>query len=344
MKRKFIFPASLAALALLTACHNGENEFSDFDYQTVYFANQYGMRTVELGTDEFTDLTPDNNHDVYIKAAWGGGYTNRKNVVIDFVVDPALVDGFYFKDSDQLVEVMPEDYYTIDDNKITIPSGQIGGGVRVHLTDKFFADRKSVGNCYVIPVRMTDVAGADRILTGTATEENPVLTNDAHWSVQPKNFILYGVKFVNPWHGQYLRRGVDNAVVDGQSSILVRHSQYVENDEVVDLTTSAFKEDVLPIKVKDAQGGDHTINVVLTFADDNSCTLSSATEGASVSGSGKFVTKGEKQSLGGKDRDAIYLDYTLEMPASNMKFESKDTLVLRTRNVYGSQAFNIERK
>ena len=344
MKRKFIIPTSLAALALMTACHNGENEFSDFDYQTVYFANQYGMRTVELGTDENVDLTSDNNHEVKIVAAWGGGYTNRKNVIIDFVVDPSLVDGFYFKDTDQLVEVMPEDYYTIEDTQIRIPSGQINGGVKVRLTDKFFADRKAVGSCYVIPVRMTDVAGADRILTGTPTEENPVLTNDAHWSVQPKNFILYGVKFVNPWHGQYLRRGVDNATVDGQVSSLVRHSQYVENDEVVDLSTSAYMEDVLPIKVKDAAGTDHTVNVVLTFADDNSCTLSSATEGTTVSGSGKFVSKGEKQSLGGKDRDAIYLDYTLDMPAGNLKFETKDTLVLRTRNVYGSQAFSIERK
>ena len=344
MKRKFIIPVSLAAMALLSACHNGEQEFTDFDYQTVYFANQYGMRTIELGTDEFVDLTADNNHEVSIVAAWGGGYTNRKNVVIDYVVDPSLVDGFYFKDSDQLVEVMPADYYTIEENQIRIPSGHINGGVKVRLTDKFFADRKAVGNCYVIPVRMTDVSGADRILTGTATEENPVLTNDAHWSEQPKNFMLYGVKFVNPWHGQYLRRGVDNATVDGQASKIVRHSKYVENDEVVDLSTTAFKEDVLPVKVKDAQGGDHTVDVVLTFADDNSCTLSSGTEGAAVSGSGRFVAKGEKQSLGGKDRDAIYLEYTMDIPEKNMKFESRDTLVLRTRNVYGAQAFSIERK
>ncbi|MDE6633195.1 MAG: DUF1735 domain-containing protein [Muribaculaceae bacterium] len=344
MKHNFLIPTSIAALALLAACSNGNNEFPDFDYQTVYFANQYGMRVLELGEDEFVDLTADNNHEANIVAAWGGGYTNKKNVVIDYVVDPALVDGFYFKDTDQLVEVMPEDYYTIESNQIRIPSGSIKGGVKVHFTEKFFADPKSVGNCYVIPVRMTDVAGADKIITGTATEENPVLTNDAHWSVQPKNFMLYGVKYVNPWHGQYLRRGVDNAIIDGASSKLVRHAEYVENDEVVDLSTSAYKEDILPVTVKDAQGGDHTYNLLLTFADDNSCTLSSASDGATVTGTGKFVSKGEKKSLGGKDRDAIYLDYTLDIPAQNMKFESKDTLVLRTRNVYGAYAFGIERK
>ena len=344
MKHNFLIPSSIAALALLAACTNGDNEFSDFDYQTVYFANQYAMRTVELGVDDNVDLTSDNNHEVNIVATWGGGYNNKKNVLIDYVVDPSLVDGFYFKDSDQLVEVMPSDYYTIDENKINIPSGKTMGGVKVHLTDKFFADKKAIDHCYVIPVRMTDVSGADRILTGTPTEENPVLTNDAHWSVQPKNFMLFGVKYVNPWHGQYLRRGVDNATIEGQASKLVRHSEYVENDEVVDLTTSAYKEDILPVKVKDAAGNDHTVDVLLSFTDDNSCTLSSASEDATVSGTGKFVSKGEKKSLGGKDRDAIYLDYTLEIPASNMKFESKDTLVLRTRNVYGAQAFSIERK
>ncbi len=344
MKHNFLIPSSIAALALLAACENGNQEFPDFDYQTVYFANQYAMRTIELGADDNVDLTADNNHQVSILAAWGGGYNNNRNVFIDYVVDPSLVDGFYFKDSDQLVEVMPADYYTLDEDKIKIPSGSINGGITVHLTDKFFADPKAVGHCYVIPVRMTDVTGADKILTGTPADENPVLTDDSQWSIQPKNFVLYGVKYVNPWHGQYLRRGVDNAIIDGQNSQIVRHSQFVENDEVVDVTTSAFKEDVLPVKVKDAQGNDHTFNLILNFADDNTCTLSSISSDAVVTGSGKFVSKGEKNSLGGKDRDAIYLDYTLDMPGLNMQYASKDTLVLRTRNVYGAYAFSIERK
>lgn len=344
MKRNFIIPISLAMMAMFTACENGKNEFPDFDYQTVYFANQYAMRTLELGTDEFVDLTADNNHETTILATWGGGYSNENNVLIDYVVDPSIVEEFYFKDSDQLVEVMPEDYYVIEDKQIRIPSGSTMGGLKVKLTDKFFADKKSVGQCYVIPVRMTSATGVDSILSGKPLELNPVLTNDAHWSVQPKNFILYGIKYANPWHGEYLRRGVDNATVDGEASKIVRHNEYVENDEVVEVSTTAFKEDILPIKVTDAQGNDHTYNMIITFGDDNSCTLSSASDGATITGSGKFVSKGEKQSLGGKDRDAIYLDYTLDVPASNMKFETRDTLVLRTRNVYGAHAFSIERK
>lgn len=344
MKPQYLISAFLGAAALLTSCENGNNDFPDFDYQTVYFANQYAMRTVELGVDENVELTDDNLHQVKIKAAWGGGYSNKKNVLIDYVVDASLTDGLYFKDSGSSIEVMPSDYYTIDEKQIQIPSGQTMGGVTVHLTDKFFADPKSVTECYVIPLRMTAVTGADSILSGKAAEPNPVLTNDSHWSVQPQNFILYGVKYVNPWHGQYLRRGVDQATINGNEAKIVRHHQYVENDEVVDLSTSAYKEDILPITVKDVEGNNVTVNVRLSFSDDNSCTLSTDDEGVNVSGNGKFVSKGEKKSLGGKDRDAIYLSYTMDLIEKGMKFVSTDTLVLRTRNVYGASAFGIERK
>lgn len=185
MNTKYLLSA-LAGAALLSACHNGDKEFPDFDYQSVYFANQYAMRTIELGEDENVDLTPDNLHQFSIAATWGGGYSNKRNVVIDYKIDPTLVDGFYFKDTDQLVEVMPAEYYTVEDDRIVIPSGKTMGGIKVRLTDSFFADPKATQACYVIPVMMTDVAGADRILTGTPAEENPVYTNDAHWSVLPK--------------------------------------------------------------------------------------------------------------------------------------------------------------
>ena len=46
----------LAALTLaLTACENGDQEFPDYDYRTVYFAYQYPVRTLVLGEDEGTN-------------------------------------------------------------------------------------------------------------------------------------------------------------------------------------------------------------------------------------------------------------------------------------------------
>ena len=92
MKKKLAYIGLASLLLSFTACESSDNEFSDFDYQ-------YGLRTIELGEDEFLDNSLDNQHKVSIKAAWGGGYTNRKNVIIDTQVDESLCENLYFKGS-----------------------------------------------------------------------------------------------------------------------------------------------------------------------------------------------------------------------------------------------------
>lgn len=344
MKKNLIYFGLASLLLSITACESSDNEFPDFDYQTVYFANQYALRTLELGEDMYVDNSIDNEHKVVINAAWGGGYTNRENVVIDYVVDESLCDGLYFKDTEIPLTPMPASYYQLASDKINIPSGSIMGGVEVQLTDAFFADEKSLSNNYVIPLRMTGVVGADSILQGEAAVDDPMLTNSGDWTVQPKNFVLYAVKYVNPQHGEYLRRGVDQAVINGTSSQIVRHEQYVENDEVVYVTTKSLNDNILSLSTEDASGTLFDYEVYLSFADDGTCTVSSTSDDLIVSGTGKFVTDGEKNSLGGKDRDAIYLDYTVDFKSKNMTYATKDTLVLRTRGVYGGTTFDIDIK
>lgn len=344
MKKNLIYFGLASLLLSFTSCESSDNEFPDFDYQTVYFANQYALRTIELGEDEFVDNSIDNEHKVSINAAWGGGYTNRKNVIIDYVVDESLCDNLYFKGTDTPVTPMPSSYYTLTSDQINIPSGSIMGGVVVQLTDAFFADEKSLSNNYVIPLRMTDVQGADSILQGKPAVTDPVLTNSGDWSVQPKNFVLYAVKYVNPQHGEYMRRGIDQAVINGTSSEIVRHQQYVEKDERVYVTTKSLTDNILSLSTNDASGNLFNYDVRLSFADDGTCTVSSTSDDLEVSGTGKFVRDGEKNSLGGKDRDAIYLDYTVDFKTKNMKYATKDTLVLSTRGVQGGTTFDIDIK
>ena len=341
MKKNLAYIGLASLIMAFASCESGDNEFPDFDYQTVYFANQYGLRTIELGESEFVDNTLDNQHKMKINAAWGGGYTNRRNVIIDFKIDESLCDNLYFKSTNQPLVPMPASYYKLASDQITIPQGQIMAGVEVQLTDAFFADEKSTGENYVIPLLMTAVQGADSILQGKAVVENPVLTNSGDGSVQPQNFVLYAVKYVNPWHGEYLRRGVDHAAIGGVSKDIVRHEQFVENDEVVNISTKSLKDNLLPLKIKDAGGKDVSYTVRLTFTDDGTCTLSSGSEDVVVSGSGKFVRKGEKNSLGGKDRNALYLDYTVNLTNNNIQVATKDTLVLRTRNVQGGMSLGV---
>ena len=305
MKKKLAYIGLASLLLSFTACESSDNEFSDFDYQTVYFANQYGLRTIELGEDEFLDNSLDNQHKVSIKAAWGGGYTNRKNVIIDTQVDESLCENLYFKGSNTPVTPMPTSYYTLAANQINIPKGEVRGGEEELFTDA-------------------------------------MLTNSGDWSVQPKNFVLYAVKYVNPWHGEYLRRGVDQAVINGVSSQLVRHQQYVEKDEKVNITTESLKDNILSLSTKDAQGNLFNYNLSLTFTEDGNCTVGSTSDDLIISGTGKFVKKGEKNSLGGKDRNANYLDYTIDFKTKNMQYATKDTLVLSSRAVQGGKSFEIE--
>ena len=81
----YIFGIVLVA-GSLAACDNQDIEFDDYKFQAVYFGSQYPVRTLQLGDDEFMDLTLDNQHKFKIMATMGGTYSNNRNRIIDFVV------------------------------------------------------------------------------------------------------------------------------------------------------------------------------------------------------------------------------------------------------------------
>lgn len=334
MKMNKIFMWMAVIAATLTSCENQDITYSDFDYQTVYFANQYPVRTVELGEDLYVDNSIDNLHKVEIKATMGGVRENKKDVVISFKVDESLCNGLYFASSGAKILPMPSEYYKLASNQITIPSGSVLGGVEVQLTDAFFADPNSLTNTYVIPLLITGVQGADSILQGKPLVSNPNRCVDANWSVKPRDFVLYTVKYINPWQGNYLRRGIDQITkADGTTVTSTRHTQYVENNELVNISTNSLKVSTLPLSIRDSQGNAVKYNLVLTFADDGTCTVSSNNSNYEISGSGKFVSKGEKKSIGGYDRNALYLDYNVKFKSLNLQYSTKDTLVVRDRGV-----------
>lgn len=305
--KKFLIPALL--IAVLASC-NKEKEFPDYDYQTVYFAYQYPVRTITLGEDIF-DTQLDNLHKCRIMATTGGVYSSRKDVTIGITVDNSLVNPPQIFKGGSDILLMPANYYSFASNNIVIPKGSLTGGVEVQLTDAFFNDAQAVKNTYVIPVRMSAKTNADSILAG-------------------KDFILYAVKYVNPWHGNYLRRGKD-LITGSVNETKVRHQQYVENDEVNKLSTRSMKDVEFPVVYKDQNGVNISCTLLLTFDDAGKCTVSSATNNITASGNGSFVKKGEKNSWGSKDRDAIYLNYQVNM--AGLQVASTDTLVLRDRAV-----------
>ncbi len=198
---------SLAALSMV-ACENTESEFDDFTFQAVYFAQQTPVRTITLGEDIFsTEL--DNGHDFEVYATLSGVYENKKDRTIQIEIDNELVNGLYFKGTENPVEALPSDYYELQSKQIVIPSGKTMGCVKVHLTEKFFQDPKSVSTNYVLPVKMVSQQGADTILSGIKkfANEDPSLSHSNQWTEVPKNYTLYGVKYKNEYTGNWIVSG-----------------------------------------------------------------------------------------------------------------------------------------
>jgi hypothetical protein len=334
MKINKIIIGIVASAGLLASCKNDQVVYPNYNYSTVYFAYQYPLRTVELGEDLFVDNSLDNQHKVTINATMGGVYDNTKDVLIDVKVDETLLNNVFFSNGGPKVTALPAQYYQLASNQIKIPAGSIVGGVQVQLTDAFFADPASLTTNYVIPLVMTRMTGADSILRGSPSVANPSRVKAANWSVQPKDYILYGLKFINPWQGDYLRKGVDQITpAGGTTTTNIRHTPYVENNQLVNITTASLKTANLALSIKNSAGTLVPYTLVLTFADNGTCTVGGNSSSYDISGTGKFVSNGEKNSIGGSDRSAIYLDYSVNFKNLNVNYATKDTLIVRDRGL-----------
>lgn len=364
--KRYIYGAVLGVLTLsFASCYNSENEFPDFDGgTTAYFAYQYPVRTLILGNDIY-DNSLDNEHKCRIWATMGGAYHGR-DAVASIVVDESLCDNLYFVDAggnpSTLVTPMPSDYYELLSNNIPY-KGDSRGYVEVKFTDKFFQDPKALENTYVIPLVMTSVKGIDRILIGTPREGlTPSRTNVEDWDVLAKDYVLYCVKYMNPWQGKYIRRGVDLVTEGGTTTEIVRKDfslvnsdveRYTENpinqnDEVCGIITKNMTQAIFPVSFK-TSGASISCNLILTF-NGNQCTISTDDENVTATGSGEFIAKGsgkpeykdyQWQGEGKADeRDILRLSYNVNFESSNIQVSTNDTLVVQTRESNKKEFFS----
>jgi len=315
---KYIYGVVLGAFSLTyTSCYNAEQEFPDYEGgTTAYFAYQYPVRTLVLGNDIY-DNSLDNAHKCRIWSTMGGAYGGR-DAIVDIAVDESLCDNLYFTDEGgnaaAPVLPMPSAYYKLASN--TIPyNGGARGYVEVQFTDAFFNDEKAIENTYVIPLLMKSVKGIDHILTGTPREGlSPSRTNTEDWEILAKDYVLYCVKYMNPWQGKYIRRGVDNVTENGVTNAVVRKDfslintdieHYTENpvnqnDEICGINTKNMRQAIFPVAInigKDASGDarpSQLCNLILTF-DGDKCTISNDDEEVPSTGSGEFIVKGTEK-------------------------------------------------
>ncbi len=356
--KKYIYGVVLGTMALTySSCNNADHEFPDYEGgTTAYFAYQFPVRTLVLGNDIY-DNTLDNAHKCQIWSTMGGAYGGR-DAYADIVVDESLCDNLYFVDEGgnpaAPVLPMPSSYYSLASNQIAY-NGDSRGYVEVQFTDAFFSDPKAIENTYVIPLVMTGVRGIDQILTGTPLEgQSPSRTDTENWGVLAKDYVLYCVKYMNPWQGKYIRRGVDNVTEKGKVTQVVRQDfslvnsdlEHLKenpvnaNDEVCGITTKNMSQAIFPVSFK-TSGASLSCNLILSF-DGNKCTISTDDENVTATGSGEFIAKGTEKSeykdfqWGSNNgelvqRDILRLAYDVNFSKDNVQVSTNDTLVVQTR-------------
>ena len=329
---KKFFLASLVLLTVFTAC-NKDWQFPDYKYSTVYFPYQSPVRTLVLGEDIF-DNTLDNQRKFIIMATMGGVYENKKNVVLDVALDNTLAQRLKFGTNGDSLFAMPSSYYILPQNmKITIPAGKVMGGLEIQLTDAFFADPRSVKNTFVVPLKIMSVSNADSVLRGSTTKASPDPRLIGDWAVAPKDFVLYAVKYINPYHGVYLRRGVAEVKGNGNTALdttVVYRNAFVEKDEVVNLFTRSLTQDTISLNSKNRGNVNVPFRLVLNFDNSDNIVVSAPSSASfTVTGNGKFVKKGDM--WGNEKRDVMHLKYQINFGTTTHSLT--DTLVLRDRGV-----------
>lgn len=342
MKKIIIY---LTLIIGIMACKDQEFGFYDFDHTAVYFPIQLPLRTLSMGEDRI-DNTLDRNLQLDIGVSIGGLYgTNNNNWTVDFVVDNSLTDSVYsiINDDTNKIHPLPTEYYTLDATSlVTIPKGSFNGSIRVQLTDAFFDDPISISGAYVVPLRLTNTS-ADSILVGTPASvdlQNPDKRDLRDWEAgkSPKDWVLYGIKYINGYHGSYLQRG-QTIIYSGSTPIdtVFYRDRHVERDNIVFLKTSGKTMVVTDFISQNKSGtGGYAMN--LEFSNMRGTPGGPITitpsEGSlyAVTGSGEFMDrKTSTESIIGIDMQSMHLNYTYE--AEGNTYVATDTLVFRDRDL-----------
>lgn len=327
-------------IAGIFGCKDQVIEFPDYELKAVYFPLQLPLRSLSIGEDR-VDNSLDREYKFDIGVSIGGMYENYQDWTVDYVVDPALTDSVY-NSSDIKIRPLPQAYYTLSPaNTVIIPKGSFNGLIRVQLTDEFFADTLALLGAYVIPLRLT-ATSADSILKGKSALPTGVVPDErvkADWESMkdPKNWVMFGIKYVNAYHGWYLHRGRDIRVETATGihvDTVIFRDKYRERDPLIKLA-SVGKTKAITDGIADKKGADYSMT--LEFGNDTGASgdiVIKPVEGKpyAVTGTGKYFDKAnssEQWSL--LTWQSMYLNYSYVDGAYT--HHVVDTLVFRDRDL-----------
>ncbi|MCR5455255.1 MAG: DUF5627 domain-containing protein [Bacteroidales bacterium] len=337
---KYVSFSALALAAGLTACHNGDIEFDDYEGGiSVYFPYQTPVRTLVMGEDTYnTDL--DNKYKCKISTTMGGSYTG-KNITVEVEEDPSLLNKLCFGgdagvDFNAGKDILPMPYTHYDLSGHTMDfGGTMVGSIEVTLTEAFFKDEKAIAGEYVIPLVIKEQNGADTILVGKYDEEvyssKPQRTNADAWKTLPKDYTLFCINYISKYEGYFLRNvtslnGVAQSRAEGKTLL---------DDPIVNTNTLGLYEVSYEVS-NTVDGIEHKHTIILTFDGSKdevqNCKIT-APAGAqyTVSGDGTYGDHKAIKAWGDKDRDQLDLNY--KIVDGDNTIDVKETLILQRRGI-----------
>ena len=323
----------LFAGILLYSCTNRDIEFDDYDYTTVYFPFQKPIRTLILGDESVGENTIDLERAFSIGVTMGGVYENMQDRIVTIAYAPELGENIINTATGDTLRLLPESYYDAEflstaQVDLTIPKGKLSGKTRIQLNDAFFQDPLSSGFNYVIPLRITN-APSDSVLSGQVTSgvslDTADVRNPEHWKTLPKDYTLFGVKYINEVHGLYLYRGQRLNLTTQE---IETYSERFLTDNVASMmATTSLTENIMDHAAGMSTDGSYIMKLAFNHANQGVVVSQADTASVDVSGTGIYYSKddGESESYNGNKHRTIYLDYIYNDGTDN--YQVNDSLV-----------------
>lgn len=298
----------------LSSCSSDEDSSSDNDYlkgTTVYFPNPTPNITLFLGDPgKGYDTTLDQTHKFLIRATYYGSNEDSYGSV-QLAIDNSLCDNLYFdEEHSKPIKVMPSNYYSISSLNLSF-NGSKYGTTEVQLLDAFFKDPESVRESYAIPLVMVDQKGFENIYRGE-TYDGSIQPRQSYdqftwnefsiWKVPPRDYVIYCVSYMNKYSGIWK--------VKDQNIFLSLETLSLNS---CSCSVSFFDKNTI-----------YETDLLLDFKNDDTCVITSLTEGVIASGSGKWSSKSEIIN-DEMVRDGLSLQYKVDF-GNGKVFTTKENL------------------
>ena len=179
-------------LIFFASCEPYEDYLFDYEYAVVYFPIQQPLRSVVASNDMKIEFG----------AVLGGKRVNDKDEIVHYRIDPELLNNVQLFGAPLPFTLLPEDYYTLsDEREIIIPAGSFQGAVEMYLdSTKFVEDPDAIYNTYALPI-VIESSSTDSILGWN------IDPTSGDTIALPKDYSVIVIKYINHYHGYYYHKG-----------------------------------------------------------------------------------------------------------------------------------------